>query len=97
MANSGSFKKGEKRPNQGKRGPNKTTIAAREAIAMFVEGNVDRLQSWLDDIAADDPKAAFDRFMAVVEYHVPKLNRTEHVGDGGGPVKVVATNQDQNL
>lgn len=97
MANPGCFKKGEKRPNQGKRGPSKATKQAREAISMFVENNTERLQGWLDDIAADDPKAAFDRFMNVVEYHIPKLQRTEHVGDGGGPVKVVASSKDEDI
>lgn len=57
--------------------PNKATTQAREAIAMFVEGNVDRLNGWLDDIAADSPRDAFDRFMSVVEYHIPKLARTD--------------------
>jgi hypothetical protein len=64
---------------------NKATAQAREAIAMFVEGNVDRLNGWLDDIAAENPKDAFDRFMSVVEYHIPKLARTEHQPlDGSG-------------
>jgi hypothetical protein len=58
--------------------PNKATNQAREAIAAFVEGNVDRLNGWLDEIAAKDPKAAFDCFMDVVEYHIPKLARAEH-------------------
>ena len=66
--------------------PNKVTMQAREAIAMFVEGNVDRLTGWLDRIAEDDPKDAFNAFMSVVEYHVPKLARTEHVGDKDNPV-----------
>jgi hypothetical protein len=62
-------------------------MQAREAIAMFVEGNVDRLNGWLDDIAADSPKDAFDRFMSVVEYHIPKLQRTDHqtLGKDGMP------------
>lgn len=58
--------------------PNKATTQAREAIALFVEGNVDRLNGWLEEIATDSPKDAFDRFMSVVEYHIPKLQRTEH-------------------
>ena len=70
--------------------PNKATMAAREAIAAFVEGNVDRLNGWLDQIAEKSPEAAFRCFMDVVEYHVPKLQRTEHVGEGGGPVQVQA-------
>lgn len=57
--------------------PNKSTINAREAIAYFVEGNVGRLNSWLDAIAEDSPKDAFDAFMKVVEYNIPKLNRTD--------------------
>lgn len=70
-------------PGRPKGVPNKSTTQAREAIAMFVEGNVDRLNGWLDAIAADNPKDAFDRFMSVVEYHIPKLARQEHVGKDG--------------
>lgn len=65
---------------------NKATTQAREAIAAFVDGNVDRLNGWLDQIAAKDPKAAFDCFMDVVEYHIPKLARQEHVGDKDAPI-----------
>ncbi|MDE2100396.1 MAG: hypothetical protein KGL39_24300 [Patescibacteria group bacterium] len=67
--------------------PNKTTADARAAIAMFVEGNVDRLTDWLDQMAHESPEAAFKAFMSVVEYHVPKLNRTEHAGDKDNPVR----------
>ena len=66
--------------------PNKSTTMAREAIAAFVDGNADRLTGWLDAIAADDPKDAFNCFMSVVEYHIPKLNRTTHDGDKDNPV-----------
>lgn len=57
--------------------PNKATQNAREAIAAFVEGNVERLNGWLDQIAQESPKDAFDAFMKVVEYNIPKLNRTD--------------------
>lgn len=57
--------------------PNKVTAQAREAIAVFVEGNVERLNGWLDAIAEKDPKQAFDCLMSVVEYHIPKLARVE--------------------
>lgn len=84
----GRFVKGVKKPNQGKRGPNKTTLLAREAIARFVDGNAERLQGWLDEIAeSKGPEAAFKCFADMLEYHVPKLARHEHTGEGGGPVK----------
>lgn len=73
---------------------------AREAIAAFVNGNAPRLQGWLDQIAEDErhgPKVAFDCVMSLLEYHIPKLARTEHTGDGGGPVRIVASTQDQSL
>lgn len=72
--------------------PNKSTALAREAIARFVDGNSHKLQEWLDEIAMNEklgPKVAFDCFMQVAEYHVPKLARTEHIGDDDQPVKVV--------
>lgn len=70
--------------------PNKATANAREAIAIFVDQNASRLQAWLDEIAEQEgAKAAWQCFVDLVEFHVPKLARTEHVGDGGGPVKAV--------
>lgn len=70
--------------------PNKATTAAREAIARLVDGNADRLQVWLDEIhERDGPQAAWKCFMDVVEYHIPKLARTEHVGDKENPVRMV--------
>lgn len=68
--------------------PNKSTAEVREAIALFVEGNIERLNGWLDDIAKDNPAGAFDRFMSVVEYHIPKLARQELTGkDGEDPIR----------
>lgn len=93
--------------------PNKATSAAREAIAVFVDSNAHRLQAWLDDIANGErlkpgdpdsiwlrepnPKLAFEMFQSVVEYHVPKLARTEHTGEGGGPLVIQAARDDETL
>jgi hypothetical protein len=68
---------------------NKSTAMAREAIAIFVDANSHKLQEWLDEIAISEkhgPKVAFDCFMQVAEYHVPKLARVEQVGDVTAPV-----------
>ncbi len=70
--------------------PNKSTAQAREAIALFVDGNAERLQGWLDQIAEDKgPQAAFDCFTSLLEYHVPKLARHELTGQDGGPQELV--------
>ena len=78
--------------------PNKSTALAREAIARFVDGNSHMLQKWLDEIAMNEklgPKVAFDCFMQVAEYHVPKLARTEHTGDETKPVVHIYKWQDE--
>jgi len=82
--------KGKKTGGGSRKGsPNKATQAAREAIAAFVDGNADRLQGWLDQIAEEKgPQAAFDAFSTLLEYHVPKLARQEITGQDNGPVKV---------
>ena len=100
MANSTAFRKGEKKPNQGKRGPSKTTLLAREAIAKLVDGNTYRLEGWLDQIASDErqgPAVAFKLLMDVMEYHVPKLARHEHTGEGGGAIVIQAGPLDERL
>ena len=79
--------------------PNKVTAAAREAIALFVDGNAHRLEGWLDEVAAGvmdpsgekfavppNPAKAFELFQSVVEYHIPKLARTEVSGDPNNPM-----------
>jgi hypothetical protein len=67
--------------------PNKVTQQAREAIAAFVDGNAHRLEEWLDRIALDSPKDAFNCFQSVIEYHIPKLGRTEHTGKDGAAIE----------
>jgi len=79
--------------------PNKTTQQAREAIALFVDTNAHRLTEWLDTVANGDPEndikpnpaKAFELFQSVVEYHVPKLARTEVTGADQGPVEMIVT------
>lgn len=50
-ANPGTFKKGEKRPNQGKRGPNKITKELKQMIldALDNKGGVEYLMQQADD------------------------------------------------
>ena len=81
--------------------PNKATSDARQAIASFVDGNAHRLTGWLDKVAdgvknyegdgyivPPNPAKAFDMFQSVVEYHIPKLARTEVTGNDNQPLVV---------
>jgi len=77
---------GQGRP---KGSPNKATKNAREAIAAFVDGNVNKLNGWLDEIYDDQgPQAAFNCVKDLLEYHVPKLSRAELTGKDGGNLTV---------
>lgn len=100
-----TFKKGEIKRKQGQRGAGKATVAAREAIGLFVDGNAHRLTAWLDNVANGDPindvkpnpAKAFELFQSVVEYHVPKLARSEVTGKDGGAIVIRATSLDEAL
>ena len=90
---------------------NHATKDARKAIAAFVDSNAGRLTGWLDQVSdgvldpGDDTKylvppnpiKAFELFQSVVEYHVPKLARTELTGKDGEPIKVWATSKDESV
>lgn len=77
--------------------PNKATMEARQAIALFVDNNAHRLSEWLDKVADGDPEndikpnpaKAFEMFQTVIEYHVPKLARSEVTGADGGPQEIL--------
>lgn len=46
---------------------------------MLVDNNAERMQGWLDEIAATDgPMAAWRCMSDVIEYHIPKLARIDH-------------------
>lgn len=85
--------------------PNKATQDVREAIALFAENNVSKLEQWLNATAngdivngvKPDPGKAADLFLKAIEYHIPKLGRVEHTGEGGGPVQVVASATDERI
>jgi len=76
---------GVKPPNAGKgrpKGvPNKATAAVREAIADFAAANVEKLQAWLDKTAEKHPDKAAELFLRALEYHIPKISRTQLSGE----------------
>lgn len=82
--------------------PNKVTQEAREAVKALLDANLPYLQTWLqttadgvfDDqsgkwIVPPNPGKACDIVQNLVEYSVPKLARTEVVGDEKAPQRMV--------
>ena len=99
MPNAGAFKKGEKRPGQGrpKGVTNKATAEFRETVRRLLDDNADNVGRWLtlvaegdgSDNSRPDPAKALDLLSRLAEYAAPKLNRTEVVGDADKPVQTV--------
>ena len=84
--------------------PNKATQEAREAVKALLDANLPYLQSWIqstaegiyDDqagkfIVQPNPAKACEIVQNLVEYSVPKLARTEVVGDDKAPVRMVVS------
>ena len=84
--------------------PNKATQEAREAVKALLDANLPYLQSWIqstaegifDDqagkfIVQPNPAKACEIVQNLVEYSVPKLARTEVVGDEKTPVRMVVS------
>ena len=84
--------------------PNKATTEAREAVKAILDSNLPFIESWIqatadgifDDqagkwIVPPNPAKACDIVQNMVEYAVPKLARTEVVGDEKAPMRVVVS------
>lgn len=86
--NTGQFGKGNKGKPKGAK--NKTTLAAKEAIAQAAEllGGTERLVDW----AKEDP--ANERIFWGTIY--PKLLPLQVSGEGGGPVQLLLNGSDVN-
>lgn len=78
--------------------PNKTTQNVREMIALVAEQNAPKFAEWLQTVALGDgkqvkpdPGKAAELYLKAIEYHIPKLARTEVSGTDGGPIQQVVT------
>lgn len=85
--------------------PNRVTAEFRDTVRLLLESNAQNVVRWLTLVAEGDgtklnkpdPAKALDLLAKLAEYAAPKLARTEHVGDGGGPVKILASREDESL
>lgn len=91
MSRPGAFKKGEKKPKQGKRGPCKTTLAAKEAIALAAEklGGAQGLAKWAKK-SPENESLFWTRIY-------PRLLPVQVTGEGGGPVELIISSVDAQI
>ena len=75
---------------------NKATQSVREMIAQVAEQNAPKFAQWLETVALGDgdkvkpdPGKAAELYLKAIEYHIPKLARTEVSGTDGGPIETV--------
>lgn len=102
-ADGGRFSTGN--PGRPKGTPNKVNQEFRETVKRLLEDNSENVGKWLKAVAEGDPMSdmkpspekALDLLAKLAEFAAPKLARTEHVGDGGGPVRIIATALDEKL
>jgi hypothetical protein len=66
--------------------PNKATTDVRNAIAVFASAHAATISEWL--LAVEDPGKRLDLYFRALEYHIPKLGRTELTGADEGPLQV---------
>ena len=92
-------------PGRPKGVPNKITTEFRDTVRKLLEDNSANVGRWLTLVAEGDgsengradPGKALDLLAKLAEFAAPKLGRVEHVGDGGGPVKIIASKNDETL
>lgn len=60
--------------------PNKVTSQVREVIARFAEENAERVGEWITRAAKKDPARAAELYLRALEFHIPKIRRTELTG-----------------
>lgn len=72
---------------------NKTTRDVREMVAVVAQKNAAKIDGWLSRIARKNPERALDLYLRMLEYHIPKLTRTEIVKDDKQGGRVIDSSQ----
>ena len=66
---------------------NKVTLEMKKAFKLLVDGNLGKMQSWIDRTAEKDPAKAMQLMLDMSERFLPKLARTEVTGKDGEDFK----------
>lgn len=89
MAGNPNWQKGQSaNPNGRPTGSaNHSTKAIKEAYAALINGNLDRIQDWLDRVADEDPKGALDFLIKLSPFVVPKRTESDVIIES--PLRIV--------
>ena len=91
------FKGGDEninREGRPKGSQNVKTKAIREAYKEFIENNAPKFEEWLERVAEKNPAKAIELVSNLSDYVLPKLARTEIVGDEKQPLSIDLTKID---
>ena len=61
--------------------PNKSTTEIRQAFQTLISSTIEDFESWIDEVAKEDPAKAFDIIIKLSDFILPKLQRTEIKGE----------------
>jgi len=89
------FEKGHKHATGRPKGsPNTKTKSIRDSYQKFIENNAPKFEEWLDRVAETNPAKAIELVSNLSDYVLPKLARTEIVGDEEQPLSIDLTKID---
>jgi hypothetical protein len=57
---------------------NKVTKDQRERAALIIDNNIDKMQGWIDEVAAENPERAYKMVLDMFEFSLPKLKAVDH-------------------
>ena len=69
--------KGIKTGGRTKDTPNKITQEVRESYHILLSNNLDKMQSWIDEVGEENPAKALDIMIKMSEFVIPKMSRVE--------------------
>lgn len=79
---------GKKYGGRKKGTPNKATADVRACVAGIAQNLAPEVEGWIRKGAKKNPLGAANLLATLLEYHIPKLSRTEMTGLNGKPMEV---------
>lgn len=73
---------------------NVKTKAIRDAYSEFINNNTKHFEKWLKQVAEKNPAKAIELISGLSDFVLPKLARTELVGDEEQPINIDLTKID---